>query len=81
MPVGAVASSLVAAALLAVGGGPVALRGMPAPPAAGGALAGGAAVAGLGPLGQEPAFTTLEQTPPAAGVPAARDRRQSRRLT
>ena len=46
-------------------------RGMPAPPAAGGVSAGGAAVAGLGPSGEEPAFTALEQAPPAAGVPAA----------
>jgi hypothetical protein len=81
VPAVAIASGLVPAALLAAGGGPVALRGMPAPPASSGALAGGAAVACLGPLGQEPAFTALEQAPPAAGVPSANTRRQGGWLT
>src|SRR5262249_25901983 len=60
LPTAAVAPGLVAAALFAVGGGPIALRGMPAPPAAGGVTACGAAVPCLGPLGEEPALATLE---------------------
>ena len=77
----AVASGLVAATLLAAGRGPVALRGTPAPPAAGGGLTGGAAVTRLGASRQEPAFTALEQAPPAAGVPATGGARQGERLT
>jgi hypothetical protein len=80
-PAAAIASGLVPAALPAVGGGPVALRGMPAPPAAGGVSAGGAAVAGLGPPRQEPALTAFEQAPATAGVPAAGTGRQGGRLT
>lgn len=80
-PAAAIAPGLVPAALPAVGGGPVALRGMPAPPASSGALAGGAAVTCLGPLGQEPVFTALEQAAPAAGVPAATSGRQGGWLT
>jgi hypothetical protein len=81
VPAVAIASGLVPAALLAAGRGPVALRGMPAPPASSGALAGGAAVTCLGPLGQEPVFTALEQAAPAAGVPAATSGRQGGWLT
>ena len=62
---------LVAAALSAVGRGPVALRGMPPPPAAGGVPAGGATVPGLGPLGQEPALAALEEAAAAAVRPGA----------
>ena len=76
-PAAAVASGLVAAALLAVGGGPVALTGTPA---VCGVLAGGATVTCLGPSGQEPALTSLEQAPAAGGARDAR-RAQSGRLT
>ena len=72
LPAAAIASGLVPAALFAVGGGPVVLTGMPAPPALGGALAGRATVACLRPLGQEPTFTAFEQATSAAGVPPAR---------
>jgi hypothetical protein len=81
VPAAAIASGLVSAALFAVDGGAVALRGMPAPPAPGGVSAGGAAVACLGPLGQEPAFTTLEEATPAAGVPGANTGRKGGWLT
>ena len=57
----AVALALVAAALLAVIGGAVALSGPPAPPVAGGLLASWGAVAGLGPGRAEPALTAFEQ--------------------
>jgi hypothetical protein len=68
----AITAGLVPAVLFTVGGSPVALTGMPAPPASGGLLAGRAAVTCLGPLGQEPAFTPFEQAKPAAGMPTAR---------
>jgi len=68
----AMASGLVAAALLAVGGGPVALTGQPAPPASCSILAGRATVACLGPTGQEPAFTPFEQTATAVGMPTTK---------
>jgi hypothetical protein len=71
LPPTAIASGLVAPALLAVGGGPVALTGMPASPASCGVLAGRATVPCLGPFGQEPAFTPFEQATPAAGVATA----------
>ena len=74
----AIASGLVPTALFAVGGGPVALTGMPAPPASGGVLAGRTTEACLGPLGQEPAFTSFEQATSAAGVPAGESRSRSR---
>ena len=80
-PTAAIAPGLVAAALSAVGRGPVALRGMPPPPAAGGVPAGGAAVPGLGLLGQEPTLAALEQAAAAAGVPAPPARRQGQPLT
>lgn len=81
LPAAAVASGLITAACLTVGGGPVALRGVPPPPAAGGVPAGGAAVPCLGPPGQEPALAALEQAAAAAGVPTPRARRQGQRLT
>jgi hypothetical protein len=81
LPAAAVASGLVTAALLAVGGGPVALRGVPPPPAAGGVPAGGTAVPCLGPPGQEPALAALEQAAAAAGVPAPPARRRCQQLT
>jgi hypothetical protein len=68
----AMASGLVAAVLLAVGGGPVALTGQPPPPAASGVLADRATVARLGSTRQEPAFTSFEQAAAAAGMPTAR---------
>ena len=68
----AITSGLLPTVLFAVGGRPVALTGMPAPPASGGMLAGRATVACLGPLGQEPTFTSFEQATSAAGVPPAR---------
>ena len=61
-----IALALVAAALLAVVGGAVALGGPPAPPVAGGPLAGRGAVTGLGARRVEPAFTALEQAATAA---------------
>ncbi len=81
LPAAAVASGLVTAALLAVGGGPVALRGVPAAPAACGVPAGGAAVPCLGPPGQEPALTAFEQAPATARVPTTRTGHQGGRLT
>ena len=66
----AIASGLVAAALSAVAGGAITASGQPAAPAAGGGLAGGATVAGLGPARQEPSLATLEQAAAAAGMPA-----------
>jgi hypothetical protein len=71
-PAATIASSLVAPALLPVGGGPVALSGMPAPPALRSVLASRTTEPSLGPMGQEPAFTPIEQATAAAGVPAAR---------
>jgi hypothetical protein len=68
----AVASGLVAAVLLTVGGGPVALTGQPAPPTAGGVLAVRTTVARLGSTRQEPAFTPFEQAAATAGMPTAR---------
>src|SRR5262245_30144757 len=55
----AIALALVAAALLAVVGGAVALCGPPTPQVACGPLAGRGAVAGLGPRRAEPALTAL----------------------
>jgi hypothetical protein len=78
---GAIAPGLVPATLLAVGTGPVALGGMPAAPVSGGVSAGKTAVAGLGPLGQEPSFTALEQAAAAPGVPAPGTGGQGGRLT
>jgi hypothetical protein len=80
-PATTVASGLFAAAFFAVGGGPVVLCGMPATPVASVALAGGAAVSCLGVSWQEPAFTALEQAPPAAKVPVAGGVGQDGRLT
>lgn len=77
----AIASGLVAAALLAMGGGPVPLRGVPAPPALRGPSAGEATVAGLGPTRQEPAFTPFEQAAPAARMAAVTAGRTAERLT
>jgi hypothetical protein len=67
----AIPPALVAASLLAVVGGAIALRGVPAAPAAGGVLAVGTAIACLGPGREEPPFAALEQTAPAAGMVAA----------
>jgi hypothetical protein len=72
LPAAPIAPGLVPAVLLALGGGSVALTGMPSPPASGSALTGRATVPRLGPLGQEPAFTALEQALAAAGVPPAK---------
>ncbi len=66
-----IASGLVAAALLTVGGGAVALTGEPGPPAACSPLAGRATVACLGSARQEPVFAPLEQAAAAAGMPPA----------
>ena len=68
----AMASGLVAAVLLAVGCGPVALTGQPAPPTASGVLADRATVACLGSTRQKPAFTSFEQAAATAGMPTAR---------
>jgi hypothetical protein len=67
----AIALALVPAALLAVVGRAVALAGPPAPPLAGSPLAGGGAVAGLGPGGTEPALAALEEAAAAAVRPGA----------
>ena len=68
----ATASGLLSASFLALNGGPVALTGMPVPPALRGFLASRAAVTSLGPRRQEPAFTTFKQTAMAARVPTAK---------
>ena len=66
------ASGLVAAALSAVLGSPIALPGHPATPTSSGVLASGATVTSLRPARQEPAFTPLEQAAAAAGMPSTR---------
>jgi hypothetical protein len=68
----ATASGLLSASFLALNGGPVALTGIPVPPAPRGSLASRAAVTSLGPRGQKPAFTTFKQTAMAARVPTAK---------
>ena len=72
LPATAIALGLVPAALFALGGGPISLTGMPAPPAPGSVLASRATIACLGPLGQEPAFAAFQQAPAAARMPTAR---------
>lgn len=67
----AITPGLIATMLLAVGGGSVALTGMPASPASCGFLAVRATVTCLWLVGQEPAFTALEQATARARVPAA----------
>jgi hypothetical protein len=67
----AITPGLIATMLLAVGGGSVALTGMPASPASCGFLAVRATVTCLWLVGQEPAFTALEQATVRARVPAA----------
>ena len=67
----AITPGLIATMLLAVGGGSVALTGMPASPASCGFLAVRATVTCLWLVGQEPAFTALEQATVRARVQAA----------
>ena len=61
----AVTLTLLPATCLAVPAGAVALASPPTPPAAGRLLTGHAAIATLRVRGLEPAFTALEQAPPA----------------
>ncbi len=72
------ASGLVTAALLAVGGVAIALTGPPAAPPPCGVLAGGATVTGLRPARPEPALAPLEQAAAAIGVPTVRVGRLTR---
>jgi hypothetical protein len=65
----AMALGLLAAALLAIGGGSVAYRGMPATPESCGDPALGATVAILEMVGKEPAFTTLKEALARARMP------------
>jgi hypothetical protein len=81
LPTAAVASRLVAPALFPLSGGPVTLRGTPAPPSLRRVLASRTTEPSLGPIGQEPAFTPFEQTTVAARVPAARPGQGAGRLT
>src|SRR5262249_62167135 len=67
--------ALVATAFFTVVGGAIALRGLPAPPAACGVPAAGAAIARLGPGGQEPALAALEQTTAARRLGTAQGAR------
>ena len=68
----AMASSLLSAAFLALGGGSISLTGMPGPPAFRGCSTCRAAIASLGPGRQEPAFAIFQQAPAAARVPTVK---------
>jgi hypothetical protein len=59
----AVAAMLLAAPLFAVGAGPIALAGLPAPPPPRCLATGVTAIPGLGARGREEPFTAFEQTP------------------
>ena len=72
---------ILAAAFLAVVAGAIALGGLPAPPAPGRQAAGSATVAGLGAVGDEPAFAALEQATAAARVMMAQSERTVAVLT